>query len=73
MMENISQRQYTSSHCRKPFTINPRVPSHLQSLNETKMIEESLKETLTKSQLESMILRFDSLLNELNGGELMSP
>lgn len=45
-----------------------KIPSHLIHKNGQKQTNTELTESFSKSDLEGVMMRFESLMNELNGG-----
>lgn len=71
-MGNMSQKQYTESMGDRLSKDPSRIPSHLLPKTGAKIIEPESIEGLNKMQMETTIMRFETLLNEINGSKLIS-
>lgn len=72
MMGDMSRNQTQFSFSNKSARDQTRVPSHLLPKNGAKPTDADQTDGLSKSQLELTAMRFEALMNEINGGELTS-
>lgn len=71
-MSNMSQKQYTGPVSHRLAKNASHIPSHLLPTAGTKGDNLPSDEGLSKSQLDTVMMRFEALMGELNGCTLNS-